>query len=60
MRAIRIFETGGPEVLTLVELPTPEPGPGEIRVRAEAIGVGRPDILVRKGTYKWGSSSISL
>jgi NADPH2:quinone reductase len=53
MRAIQIFEPGGPEVLTLVELPTPEPAPGEIRVCAEAIGVGRPDILVRKGTYKW-------
>ena len=53
MRAIQIFAPGGPEVLTLVELPTPEPAPGEVRVRAEAIGVGRPDILVRKGTYKW-------
>lgn len=53
MRAIQIFQTGGPEVLTEVELPTPEPGPGEIRVKAEAIGVGRPDVLVRKGTYKW-------
>lgn len=53
MRAIQIFQPGGPEVLTEVELPTPEPGPGEIRVKAEAIGVGRPDVLVRKGTYKW-------
>lgn len=53
MRAIQIFQAGGPEVLTEVELPTPEPGPGEIRVKAEAIGVGRPDVLVRKGTYKW-------
>lgn len=53
MRAIQIFQPGGPEVLTEVEIPTPQPAPGEIRVKAEAIGVGRPDVLVRKGTYKW-------
>lgn len=53
MRAIQIFQTGGPEVLTEVEIPVPQPAPGEIRVKAEAIGVGRPDVLVRKGTYKW-------
>lgn len=53
MRAIQIFQPGGPEVLIKVEIPTPQPAPGEIRVKAEAIGVGRPDVLVRKGTYKW-------
>ncbi len=53
MRTIQIFQPGGPEVLTEVDLPTPLPGPGEIRVKAEVIGVGRPDVLVRKGTYKW-------
>jgi NADPH2:quinone reductase len=29
------------------------PGPGEVRVQAHAIGVGRPDVLIRQGTYKW-------
>jgi NADPH2:quinone reductase len=53
MRAIQIAQPGGPEVLTEVEIPTPYPGAGEIRIRAEAIGVGRPDVLVRKGIYKW-------
>ena len=53
MRAIQIFQTGGPEVLTEVEIPVPQPAPGEIRVKAQAIGVGRPDVLVRMGTYKW-------
>ena len=53
MRAIQIFKTGGPEVLEEVEVPTPNPGPGEIRVKAETIGIGRADVLVRKGTYKW-------
>jgi len=37
----------------LEEVRTPEPRQGEVRVRAEALGVGRPDILVRNGTYKW-------
>lgn len=53
MRAIQIFQPGGPEVLMQVEIPTPEPQAGEVRVRAEAIGIGRADVLVRKGTYKW-------
>ena len=53
MRAIQMLQIGGPEVLTEVELATPEAGPGEVRVRAEVIGVGRPDVLVRKGIYKW-------
>jgi NADPH:quinone reductase len=53
MKAIQIFTPGGPEVLTEVDLPTPTPGAGEIRVKAETIGIGRADVLVRKGTYKW-------
>lgn len=35
------------------QLPLPSPGPGEVRVQAHAIGVGRPDVLIRQGTYKW-------
>lgn len=53
MRAVQLSETGGPEVLRLVELPLPEPGPGQVRVRAAAIGAGGPDVLIRNGTYKW-------
>lgn len=53
MRAIQIFTPGGPEVLTEVDIPTPQPSPGEIRVKAETIGIGRADVLVRKGIYKW-------
>lgn len=53
IQAVRLQRTGGPEVLELVELPLPEPGPGQVRVRAEAIGVGKPDALIRQGTYKW-------
>jgi len=53
MRAVQLSETGGPEVLRLVDLPLPEPGPGQVRVRAAAIGAGGPDVLIRNGTYKW-------
>ena len=53
MRAIRIAETGGPEVLKPVEIAMPEPGAGEVLVRAHAIGVGKPDVLFRTGVYRW-------
>lgn len=53
MKAIQIKVTGGPEVLELVEIPTPVPGPGEVLVRSVAIGVGKPDVLMRTGAYRW-------
>jgi NADPH:quinone reductase len=53
MRAIALRTPGGPEVLELVERPMPEPGPGQVRVSARAIGAGGPDVLIRKGAYKW-------
>ena len=53
MKAIQVQVPGGPESLLLVDLPDPLPGPGQVRVKAHAIGVGRPDVLIRQGTYKW-------
>ena len=53
MRVVEVHVPGGPDALALTERPTPQPGPGEVRVRAHAIGVGGPDVLIRKGTYKW-------
>jgi len=53
LKAIRITETGGPEVLKYVELPTPEPEGDEVLVKAHAIGVCMPEVAVRKGTYHW-------
>lgn len=53
MRAIQVRVPGGPEALEQVDLPEPQPGPGQVRVLARAIGVGRPDVLIRNGTYKW-------
>ncbi|WP_405041446.1 alcohol dehydrogenase catalytic domain-containing protein, partial [Phenylobacterium sp.] len=51
MKAIRFEQTGGPEVLQLVDLPTPTPGPGQILVRHEAIGVNFIDTYHRSGLY---------
>lgn len=52
MKAIRIHETGGPEVLRLEDVPVPEPGEGQIRARLEATGVNFIDIYFRMGHYK--------
>ena len=51
MRAIQIQSYGGPEVLTLADLPTPEPGPGQIRVRLAATGVNFVETYQRTGYY---------
>ena len=53
MKAIQITETGGPDVLKYIDLPTPRPGAGEVLVKAHAIGVCMPETMVRKGTYRW-------
>ncbi len=51
MKAIRIREPGGPEVLEFVERPLPEPGPGQLRVDVHASGVNRADLSQRRGHY---------
>lgn len=52
MRAVRVHEYGGPEVLCYEEVPTPVPGPAEVLVRLEASGVNFVDIYQRAGQYK--------
>ena len=52
MKAVRIETHGGPEVLRLVELPTPKPGPGQVLVGIEAVGVNFIDTYQRGGLYK--------
>ena len=51
MKAIRIFESGGPEVMRLVEVPEPEPGPQEVLVSLEQVGVNYIDTYHRRGLY---------
>jgi NADPH2:quinone reductase len=51
MKAIRVHEFGGPEVLRLEEAPTPDAGSGEVLVRMHAIGVNPVETYIRAGTY---------
>ena len=49
VRAVRIHEDGGPEVLRYEEIPDPEPGPGEVLVELRAAGLNHLDVWVRRG-----------
>jgi NADPH:quinone reductase-like Zn-dependent oxidoreductase len=51
MRAVVVNEYGGPEVLTVTEVPDPTPGPDEILVRVAHTAVNRADTLQRQGGY---------
>src|SRR6201981_1575814 len=51
MKAIRVFEFDGPEVLKLEEVATPKPSAGEVLVRIHAAGVNPYDTYMRAGTY---------
>jgi len=51
MRAIRVHETGGPEVLRLDTVPDPTPAAGELLVDVEAIGINFIEIYQREGWY---------
>jgi NADPH:quinone reductase-like Zn-dependent oxidoreductase len=49
MRAVRIHEDGGPDVLVLEEVPNPVAGPGEVLVRLHASALNHLDVWIRKG-----------
>ena len=51
MKAIQVQKHGGPEVLTLVELPVPAPKPNEAVVKIAASGVNFIDVYFREGRY---------
>jgi NADPH:quinone reductase len=51
MKAIRVHEFGGPEVLRLEEVSSPQPGPREILVRMHAAGINPVETYIRAGTY---------
>ena len=52
MKAIRLEQNGGPDVLALADIPAREPGAGEVRVKHHAIGVNFIDTYQRSGLYK--------
>jgi NADPH2:quinone reductase len=53
MKIAQFKTPGPPSVLEYIEVPTPEPKAGEVLVRAHAIGVGMPDVMIRRGVYNW-------
>jgi NADPH2:quinone reductase len=52
VKAIRVAEHGGPEVLRLQEVDVPPVGPGQVRVRLHAAGVNFIDVYQRRGSYR--------
>jgi NADPH2:quinone reductase len=52
MKAVQIKQTGGPEVMELVDLPVPQPKPNEAVVKIDAAGVNFIDVYNREGHYK--------
>jgi NADPH2:quinone reductase len=51
VKAIRVNEPGGPEVLSYEDVDVPDPGPGEARVKLAASGVNFIDVYQRTGVY---------
>lgn len=49
MKAIRIHEDGGPEVLRYEDVPDPSPGPGEVLIELRAASLNHLDVWLRKG-----------
>jgi NADPH2:quinone reductase len=52
VHAIRVHQTGGPEVLTWESVDVGEPGPGQVRLKQHAVGVNYIDTYQRSGLYK--------
>ena len=51
MRAVIASGAGGPDVLSVADLPDPEPGPGEVAISVAATAINRADLLQRQGHY---------
>ena len=53
MKAVRVHEFGGPEILRVEEVPTPQPGLGQVLVCMHAIGINPVETYIRAGTYAY-------
>jgi NADPH2:quinone reductase len=53
MRAVLSTAPGGPETLTVADLPDPEPGPGEVRLKVSAVGLNFFDTLIIVDRYQF-------
>jgi NADPH2:quinone reductase len=51
VHAVRVHQTGGPEVLKYEEIDLPQPGPGQVRYKTTAVGVNYIDTYFRTGQY---------
>ena len=51
MKAVRVHQNGGSEVLKYEDVPLPEPKEGEVRLKIEAVGLNYIDIYQREGLY---------
>ncbi len=51
MKAIRVEQFGGPEVLRIQDVPNPVAGPGQVLVRVQAAGINPVDAYIRSGNY---------
>jgi len=51
MRAVQVSKIGGPDVLSVVDLPVPQPKENEVVVKVAAAGVNYVDVYYRDGTY---------
>ncbi|WP_394999256.1 alcohol dehydrogenase catalytic domain-containing protein, partial [Sphingomonas sp.] len=53
MKALLSHAPGGPETLTVDELPDPVPGPGQLLVRVRAAAINYPDVLIIEDKYQF-------
>ncbi|MBO0777999.1 MAG: alcohol dehydrogenase catalytic domain-containing protein, partial [Ktedonobacteraceae bacterium] len=49
MRAVVVTEFGGPEVLSVREMPIPQPGPGQVTIQVAYAGVNYAETMARRG-----------
>ena len=53
MKAVRIHEFGGPDVLAVEEVSDPEPGPGHVRIKVDVCALNHVDVDIREGTSRF-------
>jgi NADPH:quinone reductase-like Zn-dependent oxidoreductase len=60
MRAIAMSEHGGPDVLTVRELPDPVPEDGDVLIAVKAFGLNHADTYMRSGVWSFGIDVLGI